>query len=105
MAASAMYPADRFAYSAFSLDKPPRSGYLSAKFGPMSLQKRRDPMAKRGFHRIREVARRLGIAESTIRLRENRGEFPPPKRDSKGWRMYTEEDITKLEAYYLDPTR
>lgn len=62
-------------------------------------------MRSERFYRIHEVAQRLGISESTIRLRENTGKFPLPRRDAKGWRLYTEEDITKLEAYYLKAKR
>ena len=48
-----------------------------------------------------EVARRLKISPSGIRKKENQGQFPPPRRDEHNWRYYTEEDIVKLEAYFV----
>ena len=52
-------------------------------------------------YRIHDVAKRLRMSPSGIRKKENIGEFPPPRRDRRNWRYYTEEDVLKLEAYFV----
>jgi len=50
---------------------------------------------------ITEVADRLNLSPSAVRKKERQGEFPPPRRDERNWRFYTEEDILKLQAYFV----
>lgn len=57
--------------------------------------------SKQTRYKIHEVAERLNLSPSGIRKKENLGEFPPPQRDEHNWRYYTEEDILKLEAYFV----
>lgn len=52
-------------------------------------------------YRIHDVAKRINLSPSGIRKKEKLGEFPPSRRDEQGWRYYTEEDILKLEAYFI----
>jgi len=51
--------------------------------------------------KINQACKVLGISAQTIRNYEKSGIFPPSKKDGKGWRYYTEDDITKLKAYFL----
>ena len=55
-------------------------------------------------YRVHEVAERLKISAQSIRNYERRGLFPPPRTDERGWRYYTEDDVTKLVAYYYPPS-
>lgn len=43
--------------------------------------------------RIRDVARRTGVAEGTLRMWESRHGFPVPQRLSSGHRRYSERDV------------
>jgi hypothetical protein len=53
-------------------------------------------------YKIHEVAERIKLSVSGIRKKENLGEFPPSRRDERNWRYYTEEDVLKLQAYFLE---
>lgn len=46
---------------------------------------------------VGELANELGRCVLTIKHYEAIGLIPEPKRDSKGWRIYTEGDIAKIE--------
>ena len=48
--------------------------------------------------RVGEVAERLGVSPSTIRLWEQRFGLPAAARTAGGHRRYTEEDVEQLEA-------
>jgi DNA-binding transcriptional MerR regulator len=49
--------------------------------------------------RISEVARELGISTVWLRKGEERGFFPPARRDpTNGHRYYTREDVEILKA-------
>jgi DNA-binding transcriptional MerR regulator len=53
---------------------------------------------KRTF-RISEVARELGISTVWLRKGEERGFFPPARRDlTNGYRYYTRQDVERLKA-------
>ena len=47
---------------------------------------------------ISEAARRLGVAEGTIRSYDRRGTVSPV-RDSTGRRLFTEADIKQVQQY------
>jgi len=47
-------------------------------------------------YRIGEVAKRLGKTILTIKTWEKKGLIPKAKRDSRGWRAYTEDDIERI---------
>jgi predicted site-specific integrase-resolvase len=62
-------------------------------------------MRKRDFNKeilrmktytLRRAAELLGVHEDTIRYWEKQGLIEQPKRDSRGWRYYTQADIEML---------
>lgn len=46
---------------------------------------------------IGQLARRLGISSFTLKRWEERGEIPKPRRTIGGWRIYSEEEASRLE--------
>lgn len=54
----------------------------------------RQPASRRLFGPA-EAARRLGVSIKALRLHERHG-LIRPRRDGKGWRVYTEEDLDRL---------
>jgi DNA-binding transcriptional MerR regulator len=57
-------------------------------------------MSKRAdgeYYRIGEVAERTGLTQRTLRFYEERGLLPPPVRMESGFRLYTEEDIQRIQ--------
>lgn len=54
-------------------------------------------------HRIGHVAKVIGINPQTIRVWEWRGALPAPKRDKRGYRWYTDEDIKMILEHYYYP--
>lgn len=59
------------------------------------------PIEKKYFT-IGEVAKILGVATSLIRFWETQFDFIRPKKNAKGNRKYTQEDLKKLKlVYYL----
>lgn len=46
---------------------------------------------------IGEVAERTGVTQRTLRFYEERGLVEPPERMEGGFRLYTEEDIVRIE--------
>ena len=54
---------------------------------------------KKRILRISEVARELGISTVWLRRGEERGFFPPARRDpTNGYRYYTRKDFEHLDA-------
>lgn len=49
------------------------------------------------YYRIGEVAERTGLSQRTLRFYEERGLLKPPARMEGGFRLYTDEDIQRLE--------
>jgi DNA-binding transcriptional MerR regulator len=43
-----------------------------------------------------EAARELGLSAGWLRQGEKRGSLPPARRDRRGYRFYTEEDLERL---------
>ncbi len=57
-------------------------------------------MAKEKTIKIHRVARELGLSIQTIKNYEKAGILPKARRDEKGWRYYTEEDLIKIKALF-----
>lgn len=57
------------------------------------------PIVKKYFT-IGEVAKELGVATSLIRFWETQFDFIRPKKNSKGNRKYTQDDLKKLKLVY-----
>lgn len=54
------------------------------------------------YFTIGEMAKILGISPRTLKNHEKQGKIPKPMRNaSNNWRVYTEEDIEKLKAFYF----
>ena len=48
-------------------------------------------------YQIGEVAERTGVTQRTLRFYEERGLVEPPERMEGGFRLYTDDDITRIE--------
>lgn len=48
------------------------------------------------IYRIGELAKELDRSTLTIKKWEENGLIPKAKRDSRGWRYYTEDDMIKI---------
>ena len=46
---------------------------------------------------VSEAARELGRSEKWLRNAERKGKIPRARRDLNGWRVYTLEDVAKLQ--------
>ena len=46
---------------------------------------------------ITEAAQRIGVTPKTLIRWEKSGKIKNPKRDWRGWRVYTEDEIRNLE--------
>lgn len=57
------------------------------------------PIIKKYFT-IGEVAKELGVATSLIRFWESQFDFIRPKKNAKGNRKFTQEDLKKLKLVY-----
>ena len=49
------------------------------------------------IYRVKDVSKIIDRDKSTIFRWEKEGRVPPPKRDSRGWRVYTRRDIRKMK--------
>ena len=47
---------------------------------------------------VSQVARRIERSERWLRQAERKAKIPKARRDLNGWRVYTEDDIERLEA-------
>ena len=52
---------------------------------------------KRGELQIGEVAQRTGVTQRTLRFYEEKGLLRPPSRMDGGFRLYSEEDVKRVE--------
>ncbi len=50
------------------------------------------------IYRIGELAKELDRSTLTIKKWEDSGLIPMAKRDSRGWRYYTEDDISEIKV-------
>lgn len=49
------------------------------------------------IYRVKDVSKIIDRDKSTIFRWEKEGRVSPPKRDSRGWRIYTRRDIRKMK--------
>jgi len=64
-------------------------------FGFDSMPKERQP--DEPFLQIGEVADRTGVTQRTLRFYEERGLLKPPSRMEGGFRLYSEDDVARVE--------
>ena len=48
---------------------------------------------------ITEVASRLGVTTKTITRWEKSGKIKPAKRDWRGWRVYSQEELDEMKSF------
>ena len=48
---------------------------------------------------ISDVAEKVGVTPKTIVRWEKSGKIRKPKRDWKGWRFYSEDDLADIERF------
>lgn len=53
--------------------------------------------AEEQYLQIGEVAERLGLTQRALRYYEERGLIPPPSRMSGGYRLYTADEVVRIE--------
>ena len=46
---------------------------------------------------IGELARRLGVGADTLKRWEPNGKIPKPRRTIGGWRIYSEDEVKRIE--------
>ncbi len=51
------------------------------------------------YLRVKDLEKIIDRDRNTILRWEREGRVPPAKKDSRGWRFYTQEDIEKLKDY------
>ncbi len=61
----------------------------------MTASKERQP--DEPFLQIGEVADRTGVTQRTLRVYEERGLLKPPSRMEGGFRLYSEDDVSRVE--------
>lgn len=57
-------------------------------------------MKDKRIYKIHRLAKELGVSIQTIKNYEAQGILPKAKKDAKGWRYYSWEDIIKIKALY-----
>jgi putative resolvase len=48
------------------------------------------------IYKIKDLALRLDRTILTMKRWEKRGLIPPPRKDSRGWRVYTEDEVKEI---------
>lgn len=48
---------------------------------------------------ITDVARKIGVTTKTLIRWEKSGKISRPKRDWKGWRFYSEDDLSVIQQF------
>ncbi len=51
------------------------------------------------YVRVKDVEKLIDRDRNTILRWEREGKIPPPQKDSRGWRFYTETDIETIRRY------
>lgn len=49
------------------------------------------------YYRVKDVEKLIDRDKATLFRWEREGKIDPPKRDSRGWRLYTEKDLDKMK--------
>jgi DNA-binding transcriptional MerR regulator len=52
-----------------------------------------------GHLTISEIARKVGVSAKTLVRWEKTGKIRKAKRDWKGWRVYLEDDLAKIQNF------
>jgi DNA-binding transcriptional MerR regulator len=55
---------------------------------------------KNKVYKINTIAKELAVSIQTIKNYEALGLLPKPRKDAKGWRFYTLEDLIKIKSLY-----
>jgi len=53
------------------------------------------------YYRVHEIAKMIDRDKTTIFRWEKDKKIDPPARDSRGWRLYTEEDLNKMKEIII----
>lgn len=53
--------------------------------------------ARAARYQIGEVAERTGVTQRTLRFYEEKGLLPPPERMEGGFRLYSDDDVQRIE--------
>ena len=61
------------------------------------MAEQRKPAADEAYLQIGEVADRTGVTQRTLRFYEERGLLEPPTRMDGGFRLYSENDVSRVE--------
>ena len=61
------------------------------------MNERRSPGQEEPYLQIGEVADRTGVTQRTLRFYEERGLLKPPSRMEGGFRLYSEDDVARVE--------
>lgn len=73
--------------------------YFAYSRQPIQMPYKAKPIEKKYFT-IGEVAKDLGVATSLIRFWESQFDFINPKKNSKGNRKFTQDDLKKLKMVF-----
>ncbi len=65
--------------------------------GEMAVRKAGVVDPEEAYLQIGEVAERTGVTQRTLRFYEERGLLKPPTRMEGGFRLYSEEDVSRVE--------
>ena len=49
---------------------------------------------------ITEVAQQVGVTTKTLARWEKKGKIKRPKRDWRGWRVYTRDDLKSIKTFH-----
>jgi DNA-binding transcriptional MerR regulator len=49
------------------------------------------------YYRVKDVEKLIDRDKATLFRWEKEGKITPPDRDSRGWRLYKEEDLEKMK--------
>ncbi|MEW5895309.1 MAG: helix-turn-helix domain-containing protein [Candidatus Omnitrophota bacterium] len=49
---------------------------------------------------ITEVAEEIGVTPKTLARWERNGKIQPPKRDWRGWRVYSRQDLEAIKEFH-----
>ena len=50
------------------------------------------------YYRTSEVCKKIGISRATLLRWLKEGILEKPRRDRRGWRMFTEDDLNAIQA-------